>query len=242
MLSLGERASVLRETSDSVTAHAREWVSAAMRAKGYESATPAGEEWSGGPYAVVANLPTLAATLDAVDLGHSPLDGLSVGAAPDERITFRIAPANLKERAVFSGFSADVWLASGVTVEQARAASRHAVLRKPVTIGVVLGAGNIASIGPLDALYELVAHHRVSVLKLNPTFDALQQAYERCLRPLIDIGVLRIVTGGRDVGEYFVGHDDITHVHVTGSAETHDAIAWGVGPESHRQRRRTLRS
>ncbi|WP_233193348.1 aldehyde dehydrogenase family protein [Cryobacterium sp. Y29] len=94
-------------------------------------------------------------------------------------------------------------------------------------VGLVLGAGNISSIAPLDVLYELVAHNRVSILKLNPTFDGLLPIYRAALAPLIAQGLLRIVTGGADVGHYLAHHVDISHVHITGSATTHDAIVFG---------------
>ncbi|WP_233204572.1 aldehyde dehydrogenase family protein [Cryobacterium sp. Y62] len=90
----------------------------------------------------------------------------------------------------------------------------------------MLGAGNISSIAPLDVLYELVAHNRVSILKLNATFDGLLPVYRAALAPLIDDGLLRIVTGGADVGGYLAQHSGIGHVHITGSATTHDAIVF----------------
>jgi aldehyde dehydrogenase (NAD(P)+) len=50
--------------------------------------------------------------------------------------------------------------------------------------------------------------------------------------PLIELGVLRILTGGAHAGGYLVRHPDVAHVHMTGSANTHDAIVWGLGPEA----------
>ena len=63
----------------------------------------------------------------------------------------------------------------------------------------MLGAGNITSIPYLDVLYELVAFNRVSILKVNPTQDAMVPIFERALAPLIEPGFLRIVRGGGDV-------------------------------------------
>jgi acyl-CoA reductase-like NAD-dependent aldehyde dehydrogenase len=85
-------------------------------------------------------------------------------------------------------------------------------------------------------LYELVAFNRPSILKLNPTFAGLLPPYERALQPLIRAGVLRIVSGGAAVGEYLAHPPKINHVHITGSAMTHDAIVWGVGEEAERRR------
>ena len=82
----------------------------------------------------------------------------------------------------------------------------------------MLGAGNVTSIPVLDVLYELLAHNRVVILKVNPTQDALVPVYERALAPLIEAGFLRIVRGGGDVGAYLTGHSGIDHVHITGAA------------------------
>ena len=66
----------------------------------------------------------------------------------------------------------------------------------------MLGAGNVTSIPVLDVLYELLAHNRVVILKVNPTQDPLVPVFERALAPLIEPGFLRIVRGGGDVGAY----------------------------------------
>ena len=103
-------------------------------------------------------------------------------------------------------------------------------------VGLVLGAGNISAIGPLDVLYELVAHNRTSILKLNPTFASLAPVLETALAPLIDFGALRITNGGAEVGSALTGDPRIGHVHITGSAITHDLIVWGAGEEAEERR------
>jgi acyl-CoA reductase-like NAD-dependent aldehyde dehydrogenase len=104
-------------------------------------------------------------------------------------------------------------------------------------VGLVLGAGNISAIAPLDAAYELVAYNRASVIKLNPTFQHLKPVYDRALAPLIAADLVRVVNGGAEEGTYLTGHPGIAHVHITGSARTHDAIVWGVGAEATRNRK-----
>jgi aldehyde dehydrogenase (NAD(P)+) len=61
--------------------------------------------------------------------------------------------------------------------------------------------------------------------------DPLLPVFEKILAPLVDIGALRLLTGGADVGTYLVNHDRVDHVHMTGSAITHDAIVFGPGPD-----------
>jgi aldehyde dehydrogenase (NAD(P)+) len=99
-------------------------------------------------------------------------------------------------------------------------------------VGLVLGAGNITSIPPLDVLYELVANNRVVLLKLNPVMARMEDVYREALAPLIEPGFLRVVQGGAQAGSYLAHQPGIAHVHITGSAATHDAIVWGLGSES----------
>ena len=130
---------------------------------------------------------------------------------------------------LLSGFSGEVWLQPGVSEADAARTAGLAQLSPANSggIGLVLGAGNVTSIPVLDVFYELLAHNRVVILKVNPTQDALVPVFTRALAPLIELGLVRIVTGGPDVGAYLTQHPDIAHVHITGAAATFDTIVWG---------------
>jgi len=160
-------------------------------------------------------------------------------AAPGGRLRARVFPAAPLDRLLLSGFTGEVWFRPGTTLPAARAdaglGQRHPT--HEATVGLVLGAGNITSIPVLDVMYELLAENRVSILKVNPTQDALVPVFERALAPLIEPGFLRIVRGGGDVGAALTQHPDITHVHITGSATTFDAIVWGTGDEAAERKR-----
>ncbi|TFC77219.1 aldehyde dehydrogenase family protein [Cryobacterium sp. TMS1-20-1] len=236
---LAARADLLASVAASVGAEAERWVLAAAHAKGLDQASPLiGEEWLTGPYGVLTSLAALQHTLRVLDAGHSPLAGRRLGRAPGGRVTVSVLPHNSWDGLLLHGFTAQAWLRPGVTAAQARSRAglgQHVSGRAPSEysgpgpdrgIGLVLGAGNISSIAPLDVLYELVAHNRVSILKLNPTFDGLLPVYRAALAPLIEAGLLCIVTGGADVGDYLAHHAGIGHVHITGSAATHDAIVF----------------
>ena len=92
--------------------------------------------------------------------------------------------------------------------------SRSSPARPPATedpeahrgVCLVLGAGNVASLGPKDALGKLFCEGKVVVLKANPVNDYLVEHWERALRALIDEGVLRVVRGGAAAGAHLVGH------------------------------------
>ena len=98
-------------------------------------------------------------------------------------------------------------------------------------IALVLGAGNIASIAPLDVLYKLYAEGRVCMLKMNPVNDYLGPIFEDIFADLARAGFVRFAYGGADVGEYLTHHDGVDEIHITGSARTHDAIVFGTGEE-----------
>ncbi|TFD59825.1 aldehyde dehydrogenase family protein [Cryobacterium suzukii] len=227
---LAARGELLARTAASVSDEAERWVAAAARAKGLDpSSVLIGEEWLTGPYGVLTSLNALGRTLRALNSGRSPLAGQRFGRAPGGRVTVSVLPHNAWDGLLLHGFSARAWLRPGVTVGRARVSAGLGQLAPTVAsgVGLVLGAGNISSIAPLDVLYELVAHNRVSILKLNPTFDNLLPIYRAALAPLIEQGLLRIVTGGADVGDYLAHHSGISHVHITGSAATHDSIVFG---------------
>ncbi len=101
----------------------------------------------------------------------------------------------------------------------------------------MLGAGNVNSIPPLDALYRLIARGQVVLLKMSPVNAYLAGILEEVFEPFVAAGFLRVVGGGAEVGDYLVRHDGIDEVHITGSAATHDAIVWGIGEQAAARRR-----
>ncbi|GAB6899929.1 aldehyde dehydrogenase family protein [Kineosporia succinea] len=214
--------------------YAHDWVEAAAEIKGLPTDSPlTGEEWQSGPYGLLTALASLIDTFRALQQGRSPVDGYRFGSAPGGRTTVRVLPHAPVDRIILGGCTADVWMPPGVSAEVVKAQAGQ-VQRDPgrtAGIGAVLGAGNVASIPVLDALHELFTANRVVLVKLNPVTDPLLGVFQAIFRPLIEHGVMRIVTGDGEVGGYLVHHPLVGHVHITGSAQTHDAIVFGTGPE-----------
>ena len=233
------RRALLDEVHNLTARYANEWVQAALAIKDLDSDSPlVGEEWITGPYPALTGTAALSASLAAIEAGQSPLRGMTITSAPGNRIAVKVLPDGVFDRLLLNAFSAEVWLQPGVDADTARRAAGLGQLTPESTngIGVVLGAGNITSIAPLDVLYEIYAHNRVVALKLNPITDPLLPVLTRVFAPLIDRGAVRIFTGGADVGSYLVNHDLVAHIHMTGSSTTHDAIVFGTGPEGQRRR------
>ncbi|MFD6272119.1 aldehyde dehydrogenase family protein [Nocardia asteroides] len=231
---LRRRRELLEELHTRTAANAEAWVAAARTIKKLDADSPLlGEEWMSGPMTMLAGAQALAESLGALERGVSPLDGVELGTAPGGRVSVPALPHGVYDKLLLSGFSADVWLRPGVDAATARRKAGLAQLEPAATggVGAVLGAGNIMSIAPLDTLYELYANNRVVALKLNPITDPLLPVFQAIFAPFIELGVVRILTGGAAEGGYLVNHDLVAHVHMTGGAPTHDAIVWGPGAE-----------
>lgn len=96
----------------------------------------------------------------------------------------------------------------------------------------ILGAGNIFSIAPLDALYALYADNRSAAVKLNPITDPLLPVLRAVFAPFVEIGAVQLFSSDLELGAMVIEHEGIDAVHMTGSETTHDAIVWGTGEEA----------
>lgn len=229
-LTLDQRARLLGRVREAVAAVAEEWADVAATSKGLEAGHPLrGEEWLSGPYATLVALDSYRDTVAALAKGESPLKGVKTDAAPGGRRRAHVFPLSPIDGVLLSGYTGEVWFEPGATDADVRRSAGLGQLTPTETggVGLVLGAGNVTSIPVLDVMYELLAHNRVAILKVNPTQDALVPVFERALAPLIEPGFVRIVQGGGDVGGYLADHRGIAHVHITGAATTFDAIVWG---------------
>ncbi|MFK3835887.1 aldehyde dehydrogenase family protein [Microbacterium sp. NPDC087868] len=230
-LTVAQRVTLLRQVRTSVAATAEDWATTAAATKGLDARHPLrGEEWLSGPYGVLGAVDAYIETLSRLARGANPLDGVTIDRAPGGRTRVHAFPLTGIDRFLLSGFTGEVWLEPGTTPRAARAAAGLGQRTPTVSggVGLVLGAGNVTSIPVLDVLYELLASNRTALLKVNPTQDPLVPIYKRALAPLIEPGFLRIVRGGPAVGAYLTAHPDLSHVHITGSAATFDAIVWGA--------------
>jgi len=232
--SLTDRRDLLDQVRHRTAEYGPAWIEAATAIKGLDADSPlVGEEWISGPYALAVAAGALAESLAKLADGKSPLDGATFTTTPSGQTAVSVLPVSVFDHLLLSGFSAQVWLQPGIDGDRALRDAGLAQHNPAATggVGAVLGAGNIFSIAPLDTLYELIAHNRVVALKLNPLTDPLRPVLTDVLAPLIDLGAVRILTGGADVGDYLVHHRSVSHVHMTGSAATHDAIVFGTGAE-----------
>ncbi len=221
-IDLPARVRYLRACLEGVARVAEAWVADGCRRKGIDPGdTLEGEEWLAGPMTTTRNLRLFA---DALSHGGAPpLPGRHT--RPDGQEVVRVFPAGLQDKLMFGGITADVWIEPGKPASQGRIYRERGTKGK---VALVLGAGNVSSIPPMDVLTKLFVEDEVVVLKMNPVNADVGPHLERAFASLIDDGFLAIVYGGADVGAHLSSHPSIDTLHVTGSDRTYDAIVWGT--------------
>ena len=226
-----ERIAYLQKCIDGVLAVAQGWVDDGCRVKGLTPGDPlCGEEWVAGPFQTIRNARLLVHALEHLGQPKPP----KVTARQDGQLVARVFPASMQDRVMFGGFEAEVWLEPG------RPATQGRIYREPSphgSVSLVLGAGNVSSIAPMDALYKLFVENEVVILKMNPVNAHVGPHLEQAMKALIDDGLLAICYGGAQVGGHLANHPKVDTLHVTGSDRTYDAIVWGASPEEQARRK-----
>ncbi|MGV9010430.1 aldehyde dehydrogenase family protein [Brevundimonas sp.] len=235
-----ERIEMLRTVRTNIVDQAQVWVDLALKRKGLAADSPlAGEEWSSGPWVTLTTVDRL---IESLSQAGRPAFAASFPnrVTTTDQLAVEVFPRSLFDRLLMSGVSAEIWMEPGLdraalagTMGDPAACSSEALTGK---LSLVLGAGNITSIAPLDALHKLFVDDSVVILKLNPVLESLATMFERVLEPLISAGVLRIVTGGADVGAWLANHPLVQTLHITGSGQSHDTIVFGPGADGERRR------
>ena len=196
---------------------APKWVHSAALAKGLEpgSAT-SGEEWFLGPVITARHLRLLIHTL-----GSKGKPSHKYFRREEGRTKVGVFPLGLWESILWLGVSAELWLQPGAPETQG------SELHQASQVGLVLGAGNVASIPSTDVLHKLFVENQVVLLKMNPVNDYLGPIIADVFEPLVKEGFLAVVYGGAEVGALACQAPKVETIHITGSQHTHDQIVWG---------------
>jgi aldehyde dehydrogenase (NAD(P)+) len=239
---IGDKVAWLREIAARTAESASDAVAAACRAKGLDPDSPlAGEEWLAGPAVTLRNLRLLAESLEQIAATGTPrIAPAAVRERPEGGVRVRVTPRDALDKALFGGFVCETWLGAPVTAASLteHQASFYKQREPEGGVSLVLGAGNVASIPPMDLLYKMFVEGRTCILKMNPVNEYLGPFIERAFKPLCDRGYLVVAYGGGDVGAYLCSHALVDDIHITGSDKTHDLIVWGPpGPERDRRKR-----
>ncbi len=216
------------------------WTETASRHEGLDPASPdAAEEAIVGPYVFARGARLLRDAIRDIDRHGRPAIPGGARRLADGRVAARVMPAGLSDRPLYLGTTADVWMDRSVTLDELPATmAGHYRTQPEPRVCLVLGAGNVSSIGPLDVLHKLFVELQVVVLKVHPVMAHLGPVQEDLLAPLVRAGVLRIVYGDAAEGAHLVNHPLVDTLHVTGSDRTYEAIVFGSGPEGEARKRR----
>jgi hypothetical protein len=203
------------------------------RAKGISPESPrAGEPGFDGPVIILRYIAELGATLS----GQKRVSPPQVREESGRRVV-SVLPRDAYERVLFPGWHAEAWLEPGASGPVARHPHELVRAEGEGEVALVLGAGNVASIGVVDALQQVFVFGRACLLKPSPVNAYLAPLLELAFLPLCKAGWFAFAHGGSDVGAYLAAHPAIDAIHVTGSRETHEAIVWGADPGEARRRK-----
>ncbi len=237
----GEKAALLREVARRFAEISADLVADSIAAKGV-GPEYAGEEWIAGPISVIRTARFLADTLEAIDrTGQVPIPDRAIRELASGQVGVEVMPADRWDRVQYRGWRAQVLMDRSIPYRAARA-NLGGIHTKPETataaVTVVLGAGNVASIGPLDLIHELFVEGHVAVLKFNPVNEYVGPHVERAFAHLADAGFVRFAYGGPATGQHLIHHPGTDRVHITGSEKTYDTIVFGGGPEGAERKAR----
>ncbi len=232
VFTLRERIALIDELIQDFFAISQHWVDAGQKAKGTAEIAP-GEEWLAGVYPVIKNLRQLRQSLLDIEMnGHPKIPG-EVKTLPNGQVVAPVFPLTTYDRIVFTGVTAEIWMEPGVTAEELSQtqATIYRDTRHDGKVALVLGAGNVASIGPMDIFNKLFLEDQVVIIKMNPVNAYVGPLMEEAFRSLVEKGFLRVVYGGAAEGAYLCNHAGVDEIHITGSDKTFDAIVFGTGTE-----------
>lgn len=233
------RAAIMDELIRTFQAIAPRWVAAGMQAKGIAPDAPSmGEEWAAGAWPIIKQFrQTRQALLDIATSGQPRIPGPII-TRPDGQLVAQVFPQTTYDKIFFPGLTGEVWMEPGVTQETLAStqATAYHDNNHEGKVALVLGAGNVASIGPLDIIYKLFVEDQVVLYKNNPVNAYLGPMIQEIFRPLIESGYLRVVYGGATEGAYLCNHAGIEEIHITGSDKTFDAIVFGPGSEGTKRK------
>lgn len=234
-LPLPQKLNYLRAAIDGSVAVADAWVAQAAQAKGIpKDSNAVSEEWFAGPVAQVRVMRLLLGTLEKIarnaDLG---LDPARMTQRPDGKLSVQVFPSDAFDKLAFTGFQAEVVQQAHVNRGNLREHIGEFYRDPPqeAKVALVLGAGNVSSIGPLDVVHKLFVEGQVTMLKFNPVNEWMGPFFEQAFADLIRDGFVRTAYGDGEVGAFLCQHALVDEIHITGSDKTHDAIVYGVGEE-----------
>ena len=243
-LSIEKRIELITQMQQGLMKVLAPMVQAGCKAKGIPlGSNLEAEEWAAGYWGAVRQLRLVRENLQSIaKTGNTPIGKVKRTAAGN--LAVQVYPNNKIDGILFKDITVDVYMQSHVTeqtLETDRASfyktSSNQDKRLQGKVVLVLGAGNIASIGLMDVITKLFNEGKVCLLKMNPVNAYLGPYIEEAFKAAIEQNFLAVVYGGAEVGRHLVYHPKIDEVHLTGSDKTYEQIVWGNNGQEADERR-----
>ncbi len=237
-LGIKERVKLIDQIICNIKNLSDRWVNAELLAKGNRTGTMAeAEEWIGLGGIFRALRLTQRSLLEIQEFGRPRIPG-PIDKLPNGQIVAQVFPITLKDQILFQSVVGQVWMESGVRLEEMinDQAWAYRDEDKEGKVALVLGAGNFSMLPIIDILHKLFVEKQVVALKLNPVNAHLGPLIEEGFEVLIDRGFMCVVYGGVAEGSYLCNHKLIDELHLTGSDKTYEGIVFGKGNEGKKNK------
>jgi acyl-CoA reductase-like NAD-dependent aldehyde dehydrogenase len=235
--SIDERISILNEIKHDLLSVTEQWIEYCTKAKGIPRGTFSEVfEWN-----MLQTIFTLLASLkqsltDIKKCGRPQISG-GLYLRPNGQVAAKVFPRSRLEAILYPNISMEVWMQPGVSVKETiETQAKKYREEQPGKISLVLGAGNASALQVADLLYKLYVEKQVVILKMNPVNSYLKPLLEKAFNSLINRDVLRIVSGGVEIGSHLCNHPHVDNIHMTGSDKTFEAIVFGTGEDGERRK------
>ncbi|WP_186646748.1 NAD-dependent aldehyde dehydrogenase [Fluviispira vulneris] len=220
-LKLSEKKNYLNNAMNILLTESKQWADSCIRAKGLDELSEiSGQEYLLGPAIVMKQLRLFIKALDANGCPKIP----KIYKSKANQYIARVVPANVYDKVMWGGFTAEVRILKNKEPTQGMFYRKDKVTG---SLSLVLGAGNVSSISPLDALHKLFIEGKVCLVKLNPVNDYLLDIFNNVFDDLIKEGFLAFIKGDSETSEWLCNHPLVDDIHITGSHKTHNKIVWG---------------
>lgn len=240
------RAKLARACAERVANVADDWAHTAVAVK-QGGAVALAEEIATGPLGTLRLLLLTARALQEIAksglpracrpprLSHAGTGGHPRTSDPASMVEVDVMPVGaLFDDMIFRGHRATVRCVNPGGLDAFDRSWRREAEERPRSggVAVVLGAGNVTGLAAADVICQIFEHGRAVLLKLHPLHAPLEPVLSLALEPLIEAGLLGIVSGGAEIAQAAVAAPLVTHVHLTGGQGAFDAIVWG-GRDPH---------
>ena len=161
-MDIDARIEILKRTIETMKKAAPR-VAAVCQAKGIDpESQQAGEAWFLRPATTIRNIRLFIDTLEANGQPRPP----KTWKRTNGQYVAKVFPSTIWDRIMFGGHEAEIWIENGKPPTQGKIyRDKTYGVAKEGAVSLVLGAGNISSIGPMDALHKLVVEDEVVLLK-----------------------------------------------------------------------------